>query len=170
MIRRFLPLLSVLCLVWSGAQANDEVQISELSWMDRNHMQQQADSIEKLVQTRFGSRLRGDKSDLGTLQRIVDQGIIDRNDKLRLQALGVILGNVMEAEVAQLEWKIYEDDKGRSRALCVRGTEECLFPVTMLSRRLEVGLSPDVNKIYTEALALIQPLLPEMPYTGTGYR
>jgi hypothetical protein len=156
--------------IWASLPAHAQVRIEEFSWMDRNHMHQQVQSIETLVQMRLGARLRGDKSDLQTLQTIVDRGLIPQDDQLRLQALGAVLGNVMEAEVAQLKWKIYEDDKGRSRALCVEGTRECLFPVTMLSRRMQVGLKPDVQKVYNDALSLIEPFLPQMPYTGTSYR
>ncbi|MDQ2075501.1 DUF3806 domain-containing protein [Marinimicrobium sp. ABcell2] len=171
MIRRLsLSLCLLLGSIGMSISAHADARIEELSWMDRNHMHQQVESIETLVQMRLGTRLRGDASDLTTLQTIVDRGMIPRDDKLRLQALGAVLGNVMEAEVAQLKWKIYEDDKGRSRALCVEGTKECLFPVTMLSRRIEVGLKPDVQKVYNDAMKLMEPFLPKMPYTGTSYR
>lgn len=160
----FLFLGLMFCSSLISAQSNNSTPIEDLSWMDENYMQQQLAKVDTIVQTRLGSRLRGDLSDLETLQQIVDRGLIERNDTLRLQALGVVLGNVMAAEVPKLQWKIYEDGKGRSRALCVENTEECLFPVTMLSRRMEVGLNPDVKSVYKEALELIDPYLPEMPY------
>ena len=55
---------------------------------------------------------------------------------------------------------------GRSRALCVKQTSSCLFPVTMLSRRMKVGTKPDVKKIYNEAILLMQKHLPKLPYDG----
>lgn len=165
MIRSLFFFLGLMfCSSLAGAQPNDSTPIDDLSWMDKNYMQQQREKIEAIAQIKLGSRLRGDRSDLETLQRIVDRGLIERDDTLRLQALGVVLGNVMTAEVPELQWKIYEDSKGRSRALCVENTEECLFPMTMLSRRMEVGLNPDVSNVYNEALELIDPYLPEMPY------
>ena len=162
----------VLALVFSlGAAASQaqEARISNLAWLDRNQMAQQESRVDELARTRLGSRLRGDKSDLETLQQIVDRELVDRNDRLTLQALGVVLGNVMAREVEQLEWQVYEDDKGRSKALCVKNQDKkCLFPVTMLSRRMEVGLKPNVGKVYREALSLVAPYLPEMPYGGGG--
>lgn len=160
----FLFLGLMFCSSLVGAQSNDSTPIDDLSWMDENYMQQQRDKIEAIVQVKLGSRLRGDRSDLETLQQIVDRGLVERDDTLRLQALGVVLGDVMSAEVSKLQWKIYEDSKGRSRALCVENTEECLFPVTMLSRRMEVGLNPSVETVFHDALELIDPYLPEMPY------
>lgn len=165
MIRSLFLFLSLMvCSGLVGAQSTESTPIDDLSWMDENYMQQQREKIEAIAQIRLGSRLRGDRSDLATLQQIVDRGLIERNDTLRLQALGVVLGDVMTTERPKLEWKIYEDSKGRSRALCVENTEECLFPVTMLSRRMEVGLNPSVETVYNDALELIEPYLPEMPY------
>lgn len=170
MIRRlFLFLGLAVCAGWAGAQTDGSVQIEDPGWMDRNYMEQQEAKIETIARTKLGSRLRGDTSDLETLQRIVDRGLIERDDLSRLQAMGVVLGNVMVAEVPKLQWKIYEDQEGRSRAVCVEEARECLFPVTMLSRRIEVGLNPDVRKIYHNALELMDPFLPKVPY-GNRYR
>jgi hypothetical protein len=162
--------LGLLLLLASPATLAQEVTIEDLAWMDRNHMAQQVQRVDDLARTRVGSQIREDLSDLTTLQRIVDRELVDQDDRLTLQALGAVLGNVMAAEVDELEWKVYEDNRGRSRALCVEGTEECLFPITMLSRRMEVGLKPDVRQVYKDALALIEPYLPELPYGGAASR
>lgn len=170
MIRRaFLYSTVLLASLWASLPAQAQVQIDNFSQADHNHMRQQVQSIETLVQMRMGTRLRGDLSDLSTLQTIIDRGLIEQGDMLRLQALGAVLGNVMEAEVEQLHWKIYEDEEGRSRALCIANTQHCLFPITMLSRRMTVGLKPNVQEIYDNAMELIAPYLPQLPYTGTDY-
>lgn len=157
----------VLLLFASMASAqNPNATISDFAWMDRNHMAQQVDSVAKLAQANFGVPIRGDKSDLDTLQRIIDRGLIDNDDRLQLQALGAVLGNIMASEVDDLKWKVYEDNRGRSRALCVDGTRQCLFPITMLSRRMEAGLKPSVQRVYDDALEIIEPYRPEVPYGG----
>ncbi len=158
--------LGLLLLIASPATLAQNITIEDLAWMDRNHIAQQVERVDELARTRVGSQIREDLSDLTTLQRIVDRELVPQDDRLTLQALGAVMGNVMAAEVDKLEWKVYEDKRGRSRALCVEGTEECLFPITMLSRRMEVGLKPDVRKVYREALELIEPYLPELPYGG----
>lgn len=158
-----LSLLLLLAAPWALAE---EATIDDLAWMDRNHMAQQIKRVDDLARTRVGSQVREDMSDLDTLQRIIDRDLIERDDRLTMQALGAVMGNVMATEVEELEWKVYEDDQGRSRALCVEGTRECLFPITMLSRRMEAGLKPNVRKVYKEALEMIEPHLPEAPYSG----
>lgn len=159
--------LALLLFSWLPVQA-DEAEISDFSWMDRNHMAQQVKKVDDLARQGVGSQIREDKSDLDTLQRIVDRDLVAQDNPLLMQAMGAVLGNVMAGEVKELEWKIYEDNRGRSRALCVEGTDDCLFPITMLSRRMEVGLKPDVHKIYRDALEMVEPLLPEMPYGGSS--
>ncbi|WP_027330862.1 DUF3806 domain-containing protein [Marinimicrobium agarilyticum] len=161
--KALLSLGLLVSLFASFAQAQ-EATVSDFAWMDRNHMAQQIESIEKITRIKFGTPIRENKSDLDTLQRIIDRDLIDRSDQLKLQALGAVLGNVMANEVDELEWKVYEDKLGRSRALCIEGTRQCLFPITMLSRRMEVGLKPNVERVYNEAMELVEPYLPEVPY------
>lgn len=144
-----------------------DTQIRELGWMDKNRMEQEVTRVNELGQTKLGTPLRRDLSDLNTLQRIIDKELVAMDDYETQQAMGVVLGNVMLADFPNtFEWKIYEDQLGRSRALCVRNTNDCLFPVTMLSRRMEVGTKPDVKKIYNDAIMLVEKHLPKLPYDG----
>lgn len=156
---------------WAGigidSDEEDKETVSELTWTDRSEMARRQEAVENLGQRHFGQSLRNDKSDLQLLQRIADGKLISKTDTDTLQGLGVILGNVLAGELG-LEWKAYSDEMGRSRALCVPNSEDCLFPVTMLSRRLEVGLNVNVADIYNQAVATIEPYLPDTnAYDGT---
>ena len=149
----------------SQANARDaEPKIEELSWISQSFMSEQRITVDEISRKNFGTPIRGEKSDLQTLQRIVDKQLIDKDDKETLQALGVVLGDVFVKDVKELEWKTLEDHIGRSHVVCVKDTTNCLFPITMLSRRMEVGLKPKVNKIYNDALAEIKPFLPKLPF------
>lgn len=151
----------------TAIETKKEIQITELGWMDKNRMDQETTKINELAQTKLGTPLRRNLNDLNTLQRIVDKELVAMDNHELQQAMGVILGNIMLADFPNtFEWKIYEDELGRSRALCVRKTNDCLFPVTMLSRRMEVGTKPDVRKIYDDALLRMEKHLPKLPYDG----
>lgn len=138
--------------------------ISELSWTDESFLNTQRKRIERLASEQIGVPLRGTSDDLATLQRIIDRELISQDDSSMQQALGVVLGDAMLSAERELQWKVYEDNKGHSRALCAMSVKECLFPVTMLSRRMRLGMKPDVKKIYLDALYLIAESLPELPY------
>lgn len=147
-----------------ASQANSQASVSELSWLEKNHLQQQVDKIDELARLKLGRQIHGDKSDLEILQKIIHRGLIARDDIITMQAMGVVMGNVMVADLG-LVWKVYKDKLGESKATCLPQGSECLFPITMLSRRMEVGLLPDVEKVYNESTALIKPYLPKMPFS-----
>lgn len=144
-----------------------EISITDLEWMDKNKMEKEVAAITKLTQSKLGASLRKDLSDLQTLQRIVDGKLVETDDYDTQQAMGVVLGNVLLADFPQtLEWKVYRDRLGRSRSLCVKGTQECIFPVTMLSRRMEKGIQPNVRQLYDDAINSMVIYLPKAPYGG----
>ena len=144
-----------------------DVVIRDLGWMDQNRMSEEVARVNELGQTKLGTPLRQNLGDLDTLQRMIDRQLVAADDYQTQQAMGVVLGNLMLADFPNtFEWKIYEDEAGRSRALCVRKTSDCLFPTTMLSRRMEVGTKPDVKKIYNDAIMLMEKHLPKLPYDG----
>jgi len=160
---RFACFLTALLAINNSYAENNVVLVEELNWFDKNHLNEQVEKIDEMTRIGLGLQVHGDERDIQTLQRVIHRGLIEKDDELMQQALGVVLGNVMVNELG-LEWKHYVDRYGRSRAACVPETQQCLFPVTMLSRRMKVGLMPNVDKIYTEATALIVHLLPKSPY------
>jgi len=171
MVKRLLSisilLTSVLLSSLAMAQFREEgPRINDLGLNDQNFLERQREKIDRIARLQLGSQLRGDLRDLTVLQQIIDRKLIPTTNTEDLQALGAVLGEVMRADVPSLEWKIYEDKIGRSRALCARGTQECLFPITMLSRRIEVGLQPNVRTVYEEALTIMDPYVTQIPYGG----
>lgn len=160
---RFACFLTALLAVSAFAEPKNVIVIEELNWFDKNHLSDQVEKVDDLTRTKLGLQIHGDKRDIETLQRVIHRGLVKQDNESMQQALGAVLGNVMVNELG-LEWKHYVDRYGRSRAACAPETEECLFPITMLSRRMKVGLMPDVDKVYTESTALIEHLLPKSPY------
>ncbi|UTA46377.1 DUF3806 domain-containing protein [Simiduia sp. 21SJ11W-1] len=152
------------CLAAALPQAQAEsVSITELSWTDKQFMAAQLARVDELVRSEMGAQIHGKPRDIDVLQRVVNRNLVDRNDAQTQQALGLVLGNVI-ANKTGMQWVAYKDSNGRSRALCVKDTSDCLFPMTMLARRMAVGLYPDVNKIYQEAMEMVQPLVNKSPY------
>ena len=150
-------------LACGTASADERANISSLSWTDKQYMAAQVEQLDLLVRDEFGSQLHESTTDLDLIQRIINRGIIDKTNVQSQQALGMALGNVIAKETG-MQWYAYKDSNGRNRALCVPETEHCLFPVTMLSRRMSVGLYPDVDKIYKESLEMLGKHLKKSPY------
>ena len=154
-----LPALS-LCASWSVAQSpNFDVLIEPLTAVDRQFMAEQRMRVEQLA-NRLGRGLTGivDR-DLDTLQRILDERMVPVEDTLTLQAMGVVFGDLL-GERLDMDWVVYRDSKGRSRALRYRQIDVYLFPVTMISRRQEGGSERRLKPLFDDTVRDTRPLLP----------
>lgn len=140
-------------------------KIEAMNWLNQKFLTRQRGIIEEIARSNFGRSLQGNQRDIAVLQRIVDANLIQPNETVKLQALGVILGDAYVSESKKLHWKIFTDDLGPTHAVCVDGTKQCIFALTMLSRRMEVGIKPNVSDVYTKGWDAIAPLLPKVPYS-----
>ncbi len=143
--------------------------VEELRWVDNGFLERQRQQIDEITRFEYGSRLNGTRTDLRLLARIIDDGLINQTERQKLQAMGVALGDVFVNEL-NLQWRVYEDRSGKSRAVCLPDTNHCLFPVTMISRRMEAGIKPDPNVLYQRGVEMIQPYLPKVPYSSSRNR
>ncbi|MBE9537647.1 MAG: DUF3806 domain-containing protein [Proteobacteria bacterium] len=146
------------------AAAEQAPQISEPSYLDHQYMTQGRATLDDLARSHLGGQFNGNKNnDLTLLQQLLDRRLVRSDQKKELQAMGVIMGDLL-AEELDLHWVIYEDSIGRSRALRYKKTENYLFPMTMISRRREAGNLSPVSDIYQRAVDLIKPQLPPLPF------
>jgi len=159
------PLLQVALLALllaTGDLALAEVEIGELSYIDKTYMQQQRERVAQLSESNLGRKLNGTRdNDLDIMQQLLDRKLVTGEQTLELQALGVIMGDLLASDMG-LDWVIYEDKLGRSRALRYQQTDNYLFPISMISRRREVDNTETVADIYQTArdsmAAVIEPL------------
>ncbi len=87
--------------------------------------------------------------DLKKIQQVVDRKIIRNEDVEQWQALGVVFGDVLAAEL-NLKWVSYQDELGLSKALRWKETENYVFPVTMLSKRVQYKEKIDVLALFEQ--------------------
>ena len=148
----FILLALSVCTSWSVAQnPNFDVLIEPLMVVDRQFMADQRMRVEQLA-NRLGRGLTGVADrDLDTLQRIVDERMVPGGDTLTLQAMGVVFGDLL-GERLDMDWVVYRDNKGRSRALRYRQMDVYLFPVTMISRRQEGGSGRRLKPLFDDTV------------------
>ena len=154
-----LPALSF-CTSWSVAQSpNFDVLIEPLTAIDRQFMAEQRMRVEQLA-NRLGRGLTGVADrDLNTLQRILDERMVPAKDTLTLQAMGVVFGDLL-GDRLDMDWVVYRDNKGRSRALRYRQMDVYLFPITMISRRQEGGSERRLKPLFDDTVRDTRLLLP----------
>lgn len=157
-------LLAPSVLQAQSRQASDPIT-EEPAWVDNGYLDRQRQLIDEISRSEYGRPVRRDESDLTVLERIVEDELINRTETQKLQAMGVVLGDIYVTEL-NMEWRVYIDEKGKSRAVCLPETTHCLFPVTMISRRAEAGIKPDIRRIYNVGTDLMRPYLPKLPYSA----
>ncbi len=134
---------------------NEISDISKLSAHDEEVLQSRRDMVVDIAK-RDGTRhsLDGSPSQvLSLLQKLLDDGAVTSSHPQGLQAMGVVLGDLF-ARQPELKWVSFEDDLGKSLAVRIDNTENVLFPVTMISRLVEVGIKVNVEEIYNKGLAI----------------
>jgi hypothetical protein len=159
-----LPATLLLLLLGQVARADDTLRIGELSYLDRQYMAQQRELLEDLTARNFGRRFNGQRSnDLQLLQGLLDRGVVRNSQTRELQAMGVIMGDLLAADLG-LHWVVYQDSMGRTRALRDGESDTYLFPVTMISRRREVDNRTSVAEIYGKARDIVLDSRPPLPF------
>ena len=154
----------LLAMLPIGLQAREEAKISALTYFDRQFMQQQRDTLDGLSRRHFGRQFNGNRdNDLELMQMLLDRRVVRPEQTAELQAMGIVMGDLLAADLG-MQWVVYEDRAGRSRALRYRESDHYLFPVTMISRRREAGNERPVREIYDKAYAIIDEVRPPLPF------
>ncbi|MCB1675417.1 MAG: DUF3806 domain-containing protein [Halioglobus sp.] len=134
-------------------RGNEISRINPLDSGDKTILQEKRDLVNDLAQRELGRSLNGSVAhDLRILQELLDREIVTADQRVTLQAMGVVLGDLY-ARQAQFKWVSYGDELGKSLAIQIGKTGEVLFPLTMISRRVEVGIEVDVREIYEKGLS-----------------
>jgi hypothetical protein len=84
---------------------------------------------------------------LRLLNTIVSQKWVEPHETVKLQCLGIALGDALVQELG-MRWVVVEDGQGRDPAIELPGTTVVVFPLTMISKRIERGEDVDVLGLF----------------------
>lgn len=129
---------------------------------DIERLARQLAQSEALIQKITGFDLSQGLDDLRLLQAVVDSGHLRIDQTYEWQSLGVVLGSVFVAEVEGLDWAMVEDEYGRDPALRFESTSILLFPLTMISKRIEQGEAVDVQALYDGVIEHVERIQREV--------
>jgi hypothetical protein len=100
---------------------------------------------------------------LRLLQTILDAGWIDASETVKLQCLGITLGDALVQELG-LEWIMVEDEYGRDPAIRKPGTTVMAFPLTMISKRIERGEAVVVRDLFDGVVDHVRRMASDREY------
>jgi len=134
--------------------------ITELTPADRVFLDQQRWWVAGFLAEDSGASFADVSVKLQVLQAIIDNGWVARDETAELQALGVVFGDML-AELLSVPWVMVEDEYGRDPALLITDDPVLVFPVTMISKRIEDSETVDVATLLTiaaeSAVGYIEP-------------
>ena len=143
MIRRLLALLT-----GSKSTGNVSQQVSAVTPQDLERLAQQRAAMEKyLGDDRSRQNYQTAAGKLGLLRALIEQRVFKPTQTYQLQCMGIVLGDAFVQELG-MEWVMVQDDYGRDPAVRLPGTSTILFPLTMISKRVEKGQQVDVFDLF----------------------
>jgi hypothetical protein len=125
---------------------------------DLERLVHQAVRARSLVARHLGRALPFDESDLDVLQQLLDEEVLGAEDLYDLQCLGVVLGMRLADGIDGLDWAVVEDEHGRDPALRFHDSTLLIFPLTMISKRIEDGEEVDVRSLFERVAESIEQL------------
>lgn len=149
----------VFCFLVSCALAATPAKITELSAPDTLRLNQG----RMLVQRYLGDNDSRQKyltpeGKLGTLRAILALEANAVGKKDLLEALGVVLGDTFVQDMG-FHWVAVENESGRHLAIRYRRRSILLYPLTMISKRVERGERIDILDLYNEVAADVEEML-----------
>ena len=131
-------------------------KVSALTDADQQRLREQRAVVEKYL---------GDESSrqkyltaagkLGTIRAILNADVFKPNQTYELQCLGIVFGDTFVQEM-KMEWVMVEDQYGRDPAVRVPETTIIMFPLTMISKRVERGEKVDVFELFNGIASTVE--------------
>ena len=138
--------------------AADQI-IMELTNNDLAGLNKQRSVIERYVhKDDLNTKYRTPAGKSGTLRALIEAKVFKKNQTYELQSMGVILGDTFVQEMG-FHWVVLEDEYGRDPAIKYKKTSIILYPLTMLSKRIENGEDFDVFEIFNGTAAKVDELI-----------
>ena len=118
----------------------------------------------QVIEQALDEDLDGTRQDLALIQRVLDQGLVEPEATYTLQAFGLAFGRVFLNEFPDYDWWMVEDEHGRDPAIRYKETSLLVFPMTMISKRIEDGEPFDVAELFDGLAKQLAELIQEGVY------
>lgn len=122
-------------------------RVEELSFDDTARLEKHREWLLGHYASNPAESYSGYAAKLALIDTILTSGWVKPNETWKLQSLGVALGDAL-AEHMALSWVAVEDEYGRDPALKDGGTSLKLYPLTLISKRVEDGEKPKAVELF----------------------
>lgn len=132
-----------------------EQTISALNEDDQKRLDDQRAVVTRYLTDESKPKFETAAGKLGTLRALLEAKIFQPDQTYELQSMGIVFGDVFVQDMG-FSWVMVEDEYGRDPAIKYQETSIILFPLTMISKRIERDEQVDVFDLYNGVAALAQ--------------
>ena len=160
-VSRVLPVIIVAVVWWSpeAAMAESEQRLLPFAEADVQRLDAQRAIVEQyLADEPSRQKYQTPAGRLGPLRALLQAKAFRPDQTYELQAMGVVLGDVFVQDLG-FHWIIVKDEHGRDPAIQYKDTSIILYPLTMISKRIERGEEVDVFDLYNGLATEVQKLI-----------
>lgn len=136
---------TALIALWGCAMA--EQTISALTEDDHQRLDDQREVVTRYLTEESKPKFETAPGKLGTLRALLEAEVFQPDQTYELQSMGIVFGDVFVQDMG-FSWVMVEDEYGRDPAIKYQDTSIILFPLTMISKRVERGEDVDVFDLY----------------------
>ncbi len=138
-----------------------EQKITSLTEADQQRLCEQRAVVERyLSDDASRQKYQSAAGKLGTVRALLEAKTFKPTQTYELQCLGIVLGDAFVQEL-KMEWVVVEDQDGRDPAVRVPGKTIILYPLTMISKRVERGEKVDVFEMFNGVAAKVEEMKKE---------
>jgi hypothetical protein len=154
-----LILVAIASIIWvSGCLAADQ-KIGLPTPSDLKTLQEHRHVVERLLsEYDLRDKYPTAAGKLGTLRALLQAHRFASSQTYELQCMGIVLGDAFVQDMG-FHWVMVSDELGRDPALQYRNTSVLIYPLTMLSKRVERREEVDVFDLYNSAASKAQELI-----------
>ena len=140
----------------TSANSEDDQKIYPLTPKDLHRLKEQRLVVSSFLKDDASKKkYESAAGKLGAIQAILEAETFSPEQTHELQCLGVVLGDAFVQEMG-LEWVIVEDQYGRDLAVRMPERSIFLFPITMISKRIEDGEQVDIFDLFNGVASVVE--------------
>lgn len=126
----------------------DHQKIVPLTAADEQRLETQREIVAKYLSPEdLKAKYQTAAGKLGALRALLTARVFKPGQTYELQSMGVVFGDAFVKDMG-FHWVMVEDQRGRDPAIRYKETSIPLFPLTMISKRIEKGEEVDVFDLY----------------------
>ena len=129
--------------------------VTPLSDDDLQRLEAQRQIVKRYLSGASLEKFEKPAGKLATLRALLEASVFSADQTYELQCMGIVLGDVFVQEMG-FHWVMVEDEFGRDPAIRYEDTSIILFPLTMISKRVESGEAVDVFELFNGVADLAQ--------------